>query len=309
MRRTKTKTFAISAAVCSFAILPAHQALAQSVSQVGAALAKPALGSDMPDWLKRTDINVEGIERGKPTWSIETVQPIYQTPRTLRDTFFFQGRWANRNADNTLNLGLGYRYLFDDKTWLLGINGFYDTTTKHDHQRVGVGAEAIGQFVTFRTNYYNATSGVKTISVVDGVSTTERALDGYDYELEAPIPYASWLRFSANGFRFMAATAGYPDLKGSRYTLIGNLTPNLSLEVGSTDDNYRASQNFVKLTWNVGGNPSIGTKDSLFGGPKQTQTAAFQARDLSKHTLDKVRRQNDMIVERKSGGVVIGRKD
>jgi hypothetical protein len=289
--------------------LHSYVACAQSVSQLGAGLVKPLLGSDAPDWLKRTDISGEGIERGKPTFAIETVQPLYQTPKTLRDTIFFQGRLAHRNSDSTLNLGLGYRHLLEDKTWLLGVNSFFDTTTKSDHQRIGVGAEAIGQFITFRTNYYNAISGVKTVSTVNGATTTEHALDGYDYELETPIPYAPWLRFAATGFHFSAATSGYPDLKGEKYSLIGNLTRNIYLEIGSTDDNYRSSQNFIKLTWNVGGAPSSGTKDSLFGGAKQVLGTAFQARDLSKHTLDKVRRQNDMVVERKSGGIVIARKD
>ena len=34
---------------------------------------------------------------------------------------------------------------------------------------------------------------------------------------------------------------------------------------------------------------------------------AYRLRDMSDHTLDKVRRENEIIVERSSGGVVIAR--
>lgn len=299
--------------------LASTQALAQAAPQAGATGA-PTIGSlvdntirsglkmqDAPEWLKRTDISVQGITSGKPTWSIETIQPLYQTPKSLTDTIFFQGRWGRRDGDDTFNLGLGYRRLLDDKSWLLGVNTFYDMTRQDSHRRAGLGLEAIGRYVTLRTNYYNGLSSVRTVSTAGGSSTTEKALDGVDYELETPVPYAPWLRFSASGFRWSAATAGYPDLKGDTYLLRGNLSASWSLEVGRTNDNYNNGRTIARLTWTPGANPGNGISTDLMASGRSG--AAFQARDLTLHTLDKVRRQNDMVVERKSGGVVIARKD
>lgn len=285
----------------------AEEASSSTAAQAGLSFLKAGLAKNAPRWLERTDISLEGMQDNKPTWSLETIQPIFQTPGTLRNTVFFQGRWAHRNSDDTFNLGIGYRRLLTDKTWLLGVNSFYDTTRDNDHQRVGLGLEAIGQYLTFRGNYYEAISGVKTLSTVNGVTTTEKALDGFDYEADIPIPYAPWLRFAATGFHWRAATAGYPDLKGEKFSLRGNITSAISLELGRTDDNYTPGRTFAKIVWNIAGVPTNGAGGTLLG--KSAATAAFQARDLSQHTLDKVRRQNDMIVEKKTGGVVIARKD
>ena len=289
---------------------------AYAQSSAGGAAAASALDNtvragltvkDPPDWLKRTDISVQGITSGKPTWSIETLQPLYQTPKSLTDTVFFQGRWGRRDGDDTLNLGLGYRRLLDDKSWLLGVNTFYDVTRQDSHRRIGLGLEAIGRYVTLRSNYYDGQSGVRTVSTAGGSSTTEKALDGVDYELETPVPYAPWLRFSAAGFRWSAATAGYPDLKGDTFLLRGNLSATWSLEVGRTNDNYNNGRTFARLTWTPGANPGNGISTHLLASGRSG--AAFQARDLTQHTLDKVRRQNDMVVERRAGGIVIARKD
>ncbi len=255
-------------------------------------------------------MNAQFNEHGKPLWSIETVQPIYQTPKDLTHTFFFQGRWGRQDLDNTFNLGLGYRYLLEDKTWLLGVNSFYDRTTRYDHQRFGMGAEAIGQYVTVRSNYYNAFSGWKTVSVVNGVTTSEKALDGFDYELELPVPYLPWMRVSATGFHWKSATDGRKDMRGHQFTLRGNISNNVAIELGHRNDNRSPSNNFVKLSLTLGGKPGNGVGDNLFRNA--FSSSAFQPRDLTQHTLDKVRRQNEMIVERKtdgaaSSGFVVGR--
>lgn len=304
----------MAGATLGVAALQASDALAQasaaasSVVQNAAQQAKS--DSRLPEWLRRTDISVESMNRSNPTWSIETVQPLYQTPNTLRDTVFFQGRWGRRNADNTINLGLGYRHLLEDNSWLLGVNTFYDMTTKYDHSRLGLGAEAIGRYVTLRTNYYSRLSGEKTISTENGITTTERVLSGYDYELDAPLPYLPWMRVAANAYRWKSATAGTPDVKGDKLTLKANLSGNFHIELGRQDDNYRRPDAFIMLTYNAFGTPGNGVQGNLLGGLKPA--AAFQARDLKLHTLDKVRRQNDIVVERKSsggGGITIGRRN
>lgn len=138
----------LSFAVVVVGGLSAGAANAQDVSGqatplVQSAIEKAKNGSTAPEWLRRTEINVESLDKSKPTWAIETVQPLYQTPKTLRDTYFFQGRWGYRNDDDTVNLGLGYRRLLEDKSWLLGVNAIYDMTTKYRHERAGWGAKQL----------------------------------------------------------------------------------------------------------------------------------------------------------------------
>src|SRR4029078_13316073 len=49
----------------------------------------PALGENAPDWAKRIEIEVDAQRNLKPTYSILTVQPLYQDA-DKQNTFFFQ---------------------------------------------------------------------------------------------------------------------------------------------------------------------------------------------------------------------------
>ena len=62
----------------------------------------------------------------------------------------------------------------------------------------------------------------------------------------------------------------------------------------------------MKLLWNIDGNPSNGVKATLADGA--TDGEIFATRNLRDHTLDKVVRNNTIVVQTR-GGVVIGRSD
>jgi len=248
--------------------------------------------SDMPDWLKRTDIDISIQEDLKPSISIETIQPLFMDDV---NTAFFQGRLTNQDDDQTINLGLGYRYLTADETWLLGVNGWYDHTFDLSHNRVGLGLEAIGEYMTVRTNYYDARSDWKTVSVVSGVTTQEKALDGYDLELEAPVPYVPWARLSAKGYKWDAINVD--DVEGYTFGVRMNPTGNTEVTLGVTDDNSKDEQAFLNLTWYFDRPEGV-----EFTAANGTSSDAFVKRDVSKHRLDKVRRKHDVVVERKTSG-------
>lgn len=121
---------------------------------------------------------------------------------------------------------------------------------------------------------------------------------------------AGQLRLAATSYVWKSATSGIDDSRGDRLALRGNITPNLSIELGRYDDNYRKSEGYLMVAYNFLGRPNNGVSGSMSQGARSTN--AFQARDLTLHTLDKVRRQNDIVVERKSGGgagVTIGRRN
>jgi len=68
--------------------------------------------NDTPEWLNRVDFDIDISQHdiiNKPTFSIETIQPLYQSEETLRHTVFGQVRAAHKNHDETYNMGLGYR--------------------------------------------------------------------------------------------------------------------------------------------------------------------------------------------------------
>ncbi len=50
----------------------------------------------------------------------------------------------------TLNLGLGYRRLNADETWMTGFNVFYDHELSDNHKRNGVGFEVVSSVLESR---------------------------------------------------------------------------------------------------------------------------------------------------------------
>ena len=257
-----------------------------------------------PAWLERTTLSVTESEDADVNFEFETIQPLMQTPETLRHTVFFQGRLASQDGDETVNVGLGYRNLSEDEDVLYGVNAFYDATTEYKHRRGSIGFEALGKSYTFRGNVYSAFSKEKS-KIKGAVTTYQSALDGYDYSLEMPVPYTPWARLNATGYKW-TAKKGFDDISGARVTLLGNLNNQVSFELGADDNNYQGTDAFVKLMWNIDGNPSNGVKATLADGA--TDGEVFATRNLRDHTLDKVVRNNTIIVQTR-GGVVIGRSD
>lgn len=166
-------------------------------SQPGAA-PQYSLGSTqltLPDWLKRVELGVQhGSE--KPSWYIETVQPLYQsTDQTY--TWFVQPRVSYRDGDGTYNFGLGYRQLFFDQQLLGGLNAFYDFADEHNHYRWGTGVELLSRYFELRTNGYFPLSGKRRVGEDATQEVFERALTGFDVEGGGQLPYLPWAKVYA----------------------------------------------------------------------------------------------------------------
>ena len=89
-----------------------------------------------PAWLERTTLSVSESQDSDVNFEFETIQPLMQTPETLRHTVFFQGRLASQDGDETLNIGVGYRNLTEDENMLYGMNAFYDATSEYKQTRL-----------------------------------------------------------------------------------------------------------------------------------------------------------------------------
>lgn len=252
---------------------------------------------DLPDWLTRTDIELTFKKDGDPSLSIETIQPIKQDEL---NTTFWQGRFASRDGDQTLNLGLGYRRLVRDKQWMLGANAFVDRSLKYKHQRTGLGLEAFGPYSTLRYNRYNATSDEKLISSIAGIKTIEIAQSGWDLGVETPMPYVDWANINFKHYQWDGVRQD--DTEGNSLSVRMYPTDNLEIEVGAQHDNTDDTRSFANLVWYF---------DKPSHAPRKGKSRqVFAARDVSEHRLEKVRRHNDIVVETHTTGsvaITIGR--
>ncbi len=261
----------------------------------------PGLGDDDgPEWLSRVEFEWDVQEDDKPEFSLLTVQPLYQT-EDRQDTFFTQLRiardWTLGTYRVTTNAGVGYRRLVADNQVLLGVNAFYDREWKYNHERLGVGAEARWAGLDLYANYYKALTGKRNA----GTDIFEEALDGFDVELTAQVPYLPWARVRGQYFVW-DTEATNDDIKGYTGSIEMDLHQNLQVEFGYTDDDFSDGYMFAQFRF-IPGNRQ---RPALLSD-RAVAEQAFDLRDMREHTLDKVRRVNKIVLERTATGVTISR--
>ena len=144
----------------------------------------------------------------KPTAGLLIVAPLTDK-EDIFNTVFTQVSGFYQDNRTTLNLGLGYRHITDNKKYLYGINAFYDHEFPYDHGRTSVGVEAMSTMWEVRGNKYWATTDWKT----GRRGQQERALDGYDLEAGIPLPYMNWTTVFIKHFKWDAYD-GADDLEG-----------------------------------------------------------------------------------------------
>jgi adhesin/invasin len=265
----------------------------------------PFLGADAPDWAKHVEVSGDVDSLNKPEWTVLTVQPLYQS-EDKANTVFIQAsqlRYALfGNYRDTTNVGFGYRQLLLDNTVLVGGNSFFDREWTYDHARVGFGAEARWNMLDFHANNYVVITGDRTVAT----NLIERAMNGWDSELRTKIPFLPWASFGVQRYDWESHYAR--SVKGWAYTLDMDLTPNVSMELGSrtaalpgtgTGGAASGGNLFAAVTLHLGdtSRPVAASSELISDRPFS------EMQDLSNHTLDKVRRENRIIVERKNTGV------
>ena len=227
------------------------------------------------------------------TGSILVVKPLSDM-NDNENILFTQGSlFLSDNSRETLNLGIGKRKLLNDDTLLIGANLFYDHELDYDHQRASVGIEAISSVGSFRLNQYYGLSGWKS-----GLGEIqEKALDGQDIEVGAPLPYLPWTNFSYRHFEWHGSD-GADDQKGDEISLEAKLPAGLNIEVGkrSNDGNTKDNE-FLKLTWTCCNKDQeeIGISDK-----------AYNLTSVADQKFAKVERQNLIVKQKKLELAVIG---
>jgi hypothetical protein len=213
------------------------------------------------------------------------------------NSFIFNQINLNRfDKRTTLNLGLGYRRLNADETWMTGVNAFYDHEFPNDHKRNGVGFELISSIFEARVNTYNGTTGyIKDRSGVDS-----KALDGRDMGFKVALPYLPGMMFGMNAVQWEGID-GMKDKKSRKYTLGGYLSDNVSINYEHHDYKLAATKDTSSInlnyTWGFG---VENTKPKLF----ELASSAYELKKLGDQRYDLVKREN-RIVKKKSGTLTV----
>ncbi|MBD2812452.1 inverse autotransporter beta domain-containing protein [Xenorhabdus sp. Vera] len=82
--------------------------------------------------------------------SLDILMPLYDNKTDW--LFFSQLGYRNRDSRNTINLGLGGRYFYQN--WMYGLNTFYDHDLTGKNQRLGLGGEIWGDYIKLSANTY-----------------------------------------------------------------------------------------------------------------------------------------------------------
>ena len=214
------------------------------------------------------------------------------------NSFIFNQINLNRFDDRTtLNLGLGYRRLNADETWMTGVNAFYDHEFPNDHRRNGIGFELISSVFETRVNSYNGTTGY----IKDKSGTDSKALDGRDMGFKVALPYLPGMMFGMNAVQWDGID-GMKDQKDRKYTLGGNLSDNLTLNYIRTDykDAAKKDTDTISLnyTWAFGQEKHV--RPTLFTFADK----AYEFKKLGAERYDLVQREN-RIVKKKSGVLTV----
>jgi len=214
------------------------------------------------------------------------------------NSFLFNQINLNRyDGRTTLNLGLGYRRLNQDETWMTGVNAFYDHEFPDDHKRNGVGFELVSSVMQIRANQYNGTTGY----INDKSGTDSKALDGNDMSLNVALPYMPGMSLGYTSTTWKGID-GMKDTKSKKYTLGGNLSDNLSLHYIRTDYKDAATKDTdsiaLNYTWNFG--QSSNTKPKLF----EFSSSAYELSKLGNERYALVKRENK-IVKKLSASVTL----
>ena len=239
-----------------------------------------------------TELSIDLRENHSADFSILLVRELASSSD---DNMFTQLSLFNTEKDSkdriVANLGLGKRFLSEDKFSMTGFNTFLDYDDE-GNLRASVGLEMRNAVLNFAFNNYFG------LDDADG----EKVLDGYNMRLASQIPYVHWADIFINSYSWDGVTRD--DVEGLMYGTEMLLSPNINLEIAfddkdkaGLDDEYYAKIMFVHPPRN-----SASISDGISSDMWRAQ------KDMSDEMLTKVKRNNKIMVEF-SGSASIVRAD
>lgn len=272
----------------------AEEFFKNNMRQSGEDYVTSKIEQSIEDRFRNVEIEITDLDGDDTRYSIFTVQPLYENLAAGRVTFF-QGSIIALDDNETLNLGLGQRWLLNDNKMILGLNAFYDNEWDVGHERMSIGGELLTSVGDIRLNSYKALTNGKTND--DG--NEEKALDGMDMELALPLPYLPSTRIHAKAFEWEGED-GASDLEGDTISLRTALPYGFELEAGTTsyDNSAKQDADFVSLTFNV----ARFHNQQYVEQPKLISDTAYQLTDVTERRFEKVRRQNIIVKQEQTSG-------
>tara|TARA_B100001540_G_C15775591_1_gene628505 strand:- start:465 stop:1310 length:846 start_codon:yes stop_codon:yes gene_type:complete len=246
-----------------------------------------------------TEASIELRDEGNPDFEILAVRDILaQTNSNYFTQFSLHNGEVDSNNRLIGNIGLGYRFLTDDKSTMLGVNSFLDADFGEGHRRGSIGLEAKKSILDFTFNEYFKISNQKFPD-----SVKEQVLSGREYNLSSQVPHMPWATINLQGYYWENELATR-DTKGNVYSLEMMLSPSLQLDYNydeSSNDSIDDEQ-WVKLSFLY---PPKETKPTLADGFISEEQ--FVKENMEEKLKEKVRRNNDLVVE-VQGSVIITSK-
>lgn len=235
---------------------------------------------------RNLEVEIADLDGEDTRFSIFTVQPLYDNQAAGRATFF-QGSIIALDENETLNLGLGQRWILNEGKVIAGLNAFYDNEWDAGHERMSVGAELLTSVGDIRINQYTALSDAVSFN-----GGEETALDGMDMELALPLPYLPNSRVHTKSFKWDGEN-GADDLEGDTLSLRSALPYGFEFEAGTTsyDGSARSDADFVSITFNL----ARFQQQQYVQQPTLVSDTAYQLTDISDRRFEKVRRQNIIV--------------
>ena len=245
--------------------------------------------------LTEAQIDFTDADDGEITFNILMLRNIEKTDTSnLFTQFSIQSQDVGQNDPRYVgNLGLGYRFLNDDNSLMLGANVFYDRDFEHDHERGSIGFEAKGGNLEINYNLYEDISLQQVAN-----KRKEQSLGGYDFNVSSQVPFMPWARLNYTSYEWDKDLAS-TNTKGEKYSSEFNLTPSLVFEYeydesgNSGDDITSGKFTFVY--------PPRDNKPTIASG---FSSQAFTYSNVSDKLNDKVKRKNKLVIETQ-GSVII----
>ena len=229
-----------------------------------------------------------GLRNGSSALTeLMAVYRLYETPNSF---FFNQTSLSNFDGRNTLNIGIGARYIFNADTAILGANTFFDYELDSAHRRVGFGGELITSLLEIRANSYDAQSETISYKGVD-----ETALDGYDMRFTGKIPYAD-IYFEKS---YWTDNVGFKT-NNEELGISAEIAKNLTLTVAQQKKESKDAVGVIALNYSI----PLGAKRSTTNS-KADRDFTFKLKSVRSELYKPVQRENRIMKKSIKLGVTV----
>ncbi|MEW7313654.1 Ig-like domain-containing protein [Buttiauxella gaviniae] len=157
----------------------------QAAKSLATGLATGAISGAAGEWLSQFGTARVGLAVDQDMKlsgsSFDMLLPLYDNKQAM---LFTQFGIRNKDERNTVNLGAGVRTFHTN--WMFGGNVFLDNDLTGNNRRLGLGAEAWGDYLKLSGNYYLGLTDWHQSR--DFADYDERPANGYDLRAEAYLP-------------------------------------------------------------------------------------------------------------------------